>query len=229
MYKADGPVAPPEGQRVEGGRGYPARSIGVAAVVGIDGVLGKDIRVLYPLIMLRTITFPVHHVPEAAIPDPCFEDLVDLPPLISICLEDRWWLIVLGASGEWVRLRKLEFHHWEDRVELGVAWGKLELVRAFSHNLNDLEGSEPLVRELGRRARRFDVGRIHSDSVAYLDLRRGYASAIIVQLELVFGCDERGLGFGHSSSDLVAELIDRFVGRVHAVGTCCVEEWTWLL
>jgi hypothetical protein len=95
--------------------------------------------------MLRTITFPAHHVPEAAVPDPCFEDLIDLPPLVSICLEDRQGLVVPGASGEQVQLCKLEFYHWEDQVELGVVWGELELVRAFSHNLYNLEGSEPLV------------------------------------------------------------------------------------
>jgi hypothetical protein len=67
MYKADGPITPPEGQRVESSRGYLAGSVGVAVVVGIDGVLGEDIRVLYPLIVLRTITFPAHHVPETTI------------------------------------------------------------------------------------------------------------------------------------------------------------------
>jgi hypothetical protein len=44
--------------------------------------------VLYPLIVFRTVTLPSHHVLEAAIVDMCFKDLSDLPPLISICLED---------------------------------------------------------------------------------------------------------------------------------------------
>jgi hypothetical protein len=54
------------------------------AVVGIDGVLGKDVGVLYPLIVLRTVTLPSHHVLEAAVADPCFKDLGDLPPLVSV-------------------------------------------------------------------------------------------------------------------------------------------------
>jgi hypothetical protein len=124
-------------------------SIGVAVVVDIDGVLGKDIRVLYPLIVFLTITLPSHHVPEAAVADPCFEDLGDLPPLVSVRLEDKWRLIIPRASGEWVWLRKLELHNQKDWVELGVVWWELELVRTLSYNLHDLEGSEPLVREIG--------------------------------------------------------------------------------
>jgi hypothetical protein len=117
MYKADGSIAPPEGQRVKGGRGYPAGSVGVAAVVGINGVLGEDVRVLYLLIVLQTITFLAHHVPEAAIPDLCFKDLVNLPPLVAIRPEDRRGLVIPGVSGERVWLHKLELHHQEDQVE----------------------------------------------------------------------------------------------------------------
>jgi hypothetical protein len=148
---------PPEGQRVKSGRGYPAGSVGVAAVVGINGVLGEDIRVLYPLIVLWTVTLPAHHVPEAAVPDLCFEDLVDLPPLVSVHPEDRRGFVVPGASGEQVRLRKLEFHHREDRVELGVAWRELELVRTFSHNLYDLDtGCKPSFPQYFRTAEIFN-------------------------------------------------------------------------
>jgi hypothetical protein len=107
----DGFVAPPEGQRVEGSQGNLVGSIGVVVVAGIDGVLGKDIRVLYPLIVFQTITLPSHHVPEAAVADLCFEDLGDLPPLISIRLEDRRRLIISRVSREWVRLPKLELHN----------------------------------------------------------------------------------------------------------------------
>jgi hypothetical protein len=116
MYEADGLVAPLDGQRVEGSRGNPVRSVGVAAVVGISGVLGKDIRMLYPLIGFQTVTLLSHHVAEAAVVDPCFEDLGNLPPLVSIHLEDGWRLAILRASGEWVQL-----HNWKDWVELGVA------------------------------------------------------------------------------------------------------------
>jgi hypothetical protein len=56
MYGADGPVAPLEGQRVRGGQGNPAGSIGVVAVVVINGVLGEDVRVFYPLIVIQTVT-----------------------------------------------------------------------------------------------------------------------------------------------------------------------------
>jgi hypothetical protein len=148
-YEADGPIAPPEGQRVEGGRGNPAGGVGVAAVVGINGIFGEDVRVLYPLIVLRAVTLPVHHVPEAAVSDSRFQDLVDLPPLVSVRLEDGRWFVVPWVSGEWVRLRKLELHDREDRMELGVTRRELEPVRTVAHNLHDLEGSEPLVRELG--------------------------------------------------------------------------------
>jgi hypothetical protein len=120
-------------------------SVGIAAVVGIDGVLGKDVRVLYPLVMFRTVTLPAHHVPEAAVSDSCFKDLIDLLPLVSICPEDGRWFLVPGASGELIRPCKLEFHNREDQVELRVTWRKLELVRTVAHNLHNLEGSEPLV------------------------------------------------------------------------------------
>jgi hypothetical protein len=56
------------------------RSIGVAVVVGVTGVPGKDIRVFYPLIVFWSITLPSHHVPEATVVDLCLEDLGDLPP-----------------------------------------------------------------------------------------------------------------------------------------------------
>jgi hypothetical protein len=78
--------------------------------------------VLYPLIVFQTITLPLHHIPEAAVADPYFKDFGDLPPLVSVCLEDRRRLVIPKVSGEWVRLRKLELHNWKDRVELGVAW-----------------------------------------------------------------------------------------------------------
>jgi hypothetical protein len=42
-------------------------------------------------------------------------------------------------------------------------------------------------------------------------------SAIIVELELVLGFDERGFGPGNPSSDPVAELVDRLVGGVYTV------------
>jgi hypothetical protein len=74
-------------------------SVRVAAVVGIDGVLGEDIGVLYPLIVFRTVTISSHHVPEAAVVDLCFKDLGNLPPLVSVRLKDRCRLIVQRASG----------------------------------------------------------------------------------------------------------------------------------
>jgi hypothetical protein len=89
-YETDGPIAPPERQRVEGGQGDSAGSVGVAVVVGINSVLGEDIRVLYPLIVFQTITLLAHYVPEAAVLDSRFKDLIDLPPLVSVCLEDGW-------------------------------------------------------------------------------------------------------------------------------------------
>jgi hypothetical protein len=55
--------------------------------------------------------------------------------------------------------------------------------------------------------RHFDVGRIHPDSVAYLDLQCGHASAIVVQLEL--GFDKGSFGLGHSGSDPVTEFVER--------------------
>jgi hypothetical protein len=144
-YEVDGLVTPLEGQRVKGSLGDPVGSVGVAAVVGVDGVLGGDIRVLYPLIVFWAITLPLHHVPEAAVADLCFEDLGDLPPLVSVRLEDGQRLIVLRASGEWVWLRKLKLHNWKDQMELGIARQELELVHTLSHNLHDLEVSEPFV------------------------------------------------------------------------------------
>jgi hypothetical protein len=145
IYEVDGPVVPPEGERVKGSQGNPAGSVGVAAIVGINGVLGKDIRVFYPLIVFRPITLPSHHVPEAAVANPCFKHLGNLPPLVSVRLKDGWRLIVPRVAREWVQLRKLELHDREDRVELGVARWELELVCTLAHNLHDLEGSELLV------------------------------------------------------------------------------------
>jgi hypothetical protein len=89
-------------------------------VIGVNGVLGKDIRVLYPLIVLRTVTLPAHYVPEAAVSDSHFENLINLPSFVSVCSQDRRWFVVLGASTKGVWLRKLELHDREDRVELGV-------------------------------------------------------------------------------------------------------------
>jgi hypothetical protein len=48
-YEADGPVVLPKRQQVEGGQGDPVGSVGVAAVVGVNGVLGEDVGVLYEL------------------------------------------------------------------------------------------------------------------------------------------------------------------------------------
>jgi hypothetical protein len=59
-HEADGPVMPPEGQQIKGGRDNLARSVGVAAVVGINGVLGKDIRVLYPLVVFWAVPLPLY-------------------------------------------------------------------------------------------------------------------------------------------------------------------------
>jgi hypothetical protein len=120
-----------------------------SGVVGINGVLSEDIRVFYPLIVFRTVTFPSHHVPEAAVVDLCFKDLGDLLPLVSIRLEDGRRLVVPRVSREWVRLHKLVLHNQKDQVELGVARWELELVCTLSLNLHGLEGSEPLVQELG--------------------------------------------------------------------------------
>jgi hypothetical protein len=88
------------------------QSVGVTAIVGRDGIFGKDIRVFHPLIVFWAIAFPLHHVPEAAV-DFCLEDLFDIPSDIIVCPEDGWRFIVLGASGEWVWLHKLELHHWK--------------------------------------------------------------------------------------------------------------------
>jgi hypothetical protein len=167
--------------------------------------------------MLWTVTLPAHHVPEAAVSDSRFKDLINLPPLISVWLEDGQWFVVLGASEERVWLRKLELHDREDQVKLGVTRRKLELVCTVAHNLHDLEGSEPFVRELGQWTRRFDVRGIHPDPVAYLDLRHGYVPAVIVQLELVLGFNEGSFGFGDSGGNPVAELIDGLVGRVPTI------------
>jgi hypothetical protein len=75
------------------------------------------------------------------------------PPILQTDRDKRWEvaeiLIIPRASREQVRLCKLEFHNWKDRVELGVARQELEHVCTIAHNLHDLEGSESLVRELG--------------------------------------------------------------------------------
>jgi hypothetical protein len=60
----------------------------------------KDIRVFYPLIVLQSITLPSHHVPEAAVADPCFKDLGNLPPLVLVHLEDGQQFIVLRVARE---------------------------------------------------------------------------------------------------------------------------------
>jgi hypothetical protein len=56
MYEVNAPVAPPEGEQVQGSRGNPLQSVGVAVVVGFDGIFGEDVRVFYPLIVLQSIT-----------------------------------------------------------------------------------------------------------------------------------------------------------------------------
>jgi hypothetical protein len=75
------------------------RSIGVVVVVGANGIFSEDIRVFYPLIVLQSVTLLLDHVPEATVADPCLEDLSDLPPLISVCLEDGQQLIVPRGLG----------------------------------------------------------------------------------------------------------------------------------
>jgi hypothetical protein len=82
------------------------------AIVGGDGIFGKDIRVFQPLIVFWAIAFPLHHVPEAVVVDFHLEYLFNIPSDIIVCPEDRWWFIVLGVSGEWVWLHKL--HYWKD-------------------------------------------------------------------------------------------------------------------
>jgi hypothetical protein len=52
----------------------------------------------------------------------------------------------------------------------------------------------------------FDVGRNHPNSVAYLDVQREHASAIIVELELILGFDERGFGLGNPGSERTMKL-----------------------
>jgi hypothetical protein len=90
------------------------RSVGVTAIVGRDGIFGKDIRVFHPLIVLYAIAFPLYHVPEAAVVDFHLEDLFNIPLDIIVCPEDGWQFIILWVSGEWVWLHKLELHHWKD-------------------------------------------------------------------------------------------------------------------
>jgi hypothetical protein len=87
------------------------QNIRVAAIVGINSVLGEDTRVFYPLVVLWSITLLSHHVPEATVADPCLEDLSNLPPLVPVHLEGGWWLIVLRATGKRVRFCELELHH----------------------------------------------------------------------------------------------------------------------
>jgi hypothetical protein len=43
MYEVDGPVVPPEGERVEGSQGNPVQGIWIVAAVGVNGILGEDI------------------------------------------------------------------------------------------------------------------------------------------------------------------------------------------
>jgi hypothetical protein len=45
----------------------------------------------------------------------------------------------------------------------------------------------------------------------------GDAPAIVVQLKLLFGLDERSFGLENSSSDAVAELIDGLVSRMRTI------------
>jgi hypothetical protein len=105
--------------------------------------------VFYPLIVLWSITLPSDHVPKATVVDPCLKDLGDFPPLVSVCPKDRQQLIVPRVARGWVRFHELKLDHQKYWVELGVAQWKLELVHTLSHDLHNLEGSEPLVRELG--------------------------------------------------------------------------------
>jgi hypothetical protein len=211
-------VALPERERVECGRGDPARGVGVAAIIGVDGVFGEDVRVLYPFIVFRAVAFPPHHVPEAAITDLRFQDLLDLPLNVAVRLEDGRGFVVPRTSGKRIRFRELKFHHREDRVELGVPRGKLELVCTLSDGLHDFEGAEAFVREFDGRTGRPDVGGVQPDSVAYFDLWGGRASAIVVQLELVLGFNERGFGFRDSGRDPVSELVRGFHARPQSVG-----------
>ena len=212
-HESDLGVAPPERERVESGRGDPARGVRVAAVVGINGVLGEDVGVLYPFIVFRAVAFPPHHVPEAAITDLRFQDLLDLPLNVAVRLEDGRGFVVPRASGKRIRFRELKFHHREDRVELGVPRGKLELVCTLSDGLHDFEGAEAFVREFDGRTGHLDVGGVQPDSVAYFDLRGGRVSAIVVQLELVLGFNECSFGFRDSGRDPVSELVDSTVER----------------
>jgi hypothetical protein len=48
--------------------------------------------------------------------DPCFKDLGDLPPLVSVHLEAWQRLVIPRASREWVQLRKLKLHNQKDWV-----------------------------------------------------------------------------------------------------------------
>jgi hypothetical protein len=114
------------------------------------------------------------------------------------------------VSGEQVRLRKLELHDQKDRVELGVVQWELGLYAPLPTAFTSLKG-------LSHLTHCFNVSHIHPDSVTYLDLQYGHASAIVVQLELILGFDEGGFGFRHSSSDPVAEFINGVLGRVHTI------------
>jgi hypothetical protein len=121
------------------------QSIGVVAVVGVNGILGKDVRVFYPLVVLQSVTFPSHHVPEATVADPCLKDLGDLPPLIPVYPEDGWRLIVPRVTGAQASLGG---RLGADRVQLEVAWWELELV-LLPMTFTTLKGLSHLSENLG--------------------------------------------------------------------------------
>jgi hypothetical protein len=60
----------------------------------------KTLECFYPLVVFRSVTLPLHHVQEATVVDPHFKDLSNLPPLVPICPEDGWQLIVPRDQGK---------------------------------------------------------------------------------------------------------------------------------
>lgn len=81
-----------------------SRGIGVAAVVGSNGIFGKDVRVFYPLVVFRFVAFLPHCVPEATVADLRLEDVLNFPLRVAVCRMGGG-LLFRCCRVEWPRCR----------------------------------------------------------------------------------------------------------------------------
>ena len=204
-----------------------ARFCGVTPVELSDGVIRVEIVPWDPLIVVRIVALPFDQVLRASIPSPRVEDpfhfVVVLPinhhrvrgtDLTSTCE---------GVGGEWK-----ELDDGEDGVQAAHRLREAEAIRSKSDCGFDFERSKSKAVELLAGPIGAYVGRVEQNEIARLELRGGFATAVVILRVLILSLAHRGLRFVQSDTHALLErrcILVRYVNqrlKTHPRISACV-------